>query len=849
MPAVVQQAPNAAPRILGFLIILIYLYSAPDPYTNSNPINGFRSPRDQYFDKIARQRADWQVLNSSLYTDFQPWNDHWLNLTGFRQNDSFGWDHLPTVLGTTSARLGWTAQSRGERLSVYRNVTGIVEGEWVRSRNESSGLIAGGKERLNLTAIAPDIFWASNQWERNITGSEGGLQMLIEEKGRAWDTQDHTIPEGERNSTDYARDISAALMIGDESSSGDWWEVKLEGVHWPWTGSFIMTTTSPKFAGIFGLPHLAFQQQYPSAQRALNKTIDVLLTKKEKASWIDMSDPWSTDEAMAVPRCEVVVYGQVEPIRLYESQGPASQLKEDELDTRILDLENELRFPQGAPIIRPPALKMKSVIFSPDCGFMLESKGPPEVAPSEGEHLMGLKKEIYLTRVRNWSLIWGAVLFAQVMLLRMQMRESSTPSTLSRISYYTLGMMLGADCLIFGGLMLVVASAPAVFPSATLAAFAVILSLGIGIRFVAEVYNVQEPDRRERARLRAQAAQAAQQAQSQDSAAPALAPIITAAGADVLSPQVAAEAAARRAPAAAANNNPIIIPSDQDIDAEIAEQAPTGAAALPLPNAARQLTNPASTTAFSYGQYVFVFMLFFFFTISSLNWPSFLRDVYIYILSALYLSFWLAQIHRNVLRNCRKALLWKFILGQSTLRLVPFAYFYLYEENVLFAKRKPLVMLSLAGWVWIQIWVLVAQEVLGPRFGLMRFAEWLQLPDAWDYHPILREDDAERGGMPIGLVQAPGSPKLERVRTGETESRKKSDNDVWSVDCAICMQALEIPVVPMGGDSAASGMAGMLQRRMYMVTPCRHAFHSACLEGWMRYRLQCPICREQLPSL
>lgn len=155
-------------------------------------------------------------------------------------------------------------------------------------------------------------------------------------------------------------------------------------------------------------------------------------------------------------------------------------------------------------------------------------------------------------------------------------------------------------------------------------------------------------------------------------------------------------------------------------------------------------------------------------------------------------------------------------------------------------------MLVLAGWLWVQIWVLVAQEVLGPRFGLPK--GWL--PEAWDYHPILREDDTEGGGMPIGLVQAPGSPRLERVRTGE-EGRKKVDGHTWSVDCAICMQVLEVPVVPSGEEVAggAGGVAGMLARRLYMVTPCRHAFHSVCLEGWMRFRLQCPICRENLPPL
>jgi hypothetical protein len=71
------------------------------------------------------------------------------------------------------------------------------------------------------------------------------------------------------------------------------------------------------------------------------------------------------------------------------------------------------------------------------------------------------------------------------------------------------------------------------------------------------------------------------------------------------------------------------------------------------------------------------------------------------------------------------------------------------------------------------------------------------------------------------------------------------------VDCAICMQVLEVPVVGAGEDASTSagGVAGMLARRLYMVTPCRHVFHSNCLEGWMRFRLQCPICRENLPPL
>ena len=76
---------------------------------------------------------------------------------------------------------------------------------------------------------------------------------------------------------------------------------------------------------------------------------------------------------------------------------------------------------------------------------------------------------------------------------------------------------------------------------------------------------------------------------------------------------------------------------------------------------------------------------------------------------------------------------------------------------------------------------------------------------------------------------------------------------VYVFDCSICAMDIEVPVVPAGADeSTMAGIGGtgmVLQRRLYMVTPCRHIFHANCLEGWMRYRLICPNCREALPPL
>lgn len=123
--------------------------------------------------------------------------------------------------------------------------------------------------------------------------------------------------------------------------------------------------------------------------------------------------------------------------------------------------------------------------------------------------------------------------------------------------------------------------------------------------------------------------------------------------------------------------------------------------------------------------------------------------------------------------------------------------------------------------------------------------------------------------MPIGFAEAStttptsplerrGSSPLDR-RSSASLARRPSlakDKEVKDkgkrvFECAICQQDLEVPVVQSGASADAGSTLGgsLLARRMYMVTPCRHIFHSACLEGWMKYRLQCPNCRETLPPL
>jgi transmembrane E3 ubiquitin-protein ligase len=831
-------------RVVLIIVLLFFLYASPD----QGPPPGFPTARDYAAERIAVSRRSLDILNITKWQDFFPKGPdsskheapRYLNLTGFREEDEYAWERLDAFKKRSSeysdeARGKWPVvedDKNGLIPQVYENVTGIVAGRWVRHTADING--EPRKRVMNLSEIAPETDWAfrgEEYWIRNITGNEGKLMMRLDERQVE---ETGSFEDLALSPINAVRSAVATITIQDETSSGDGWEMRVHGLHWPKQGVMLFTTTSDKFHGIYGLPHLTpSREHYLSSQKLLNKTLGNTIEGMERAIWADPGNPFTSspdnqgDATMPVPHCEFVVYVQVYPLKV-DLATSAGHLDPANI---VQQIEQEVRFPNGAPIPEAPRLQMSTVMFSPDCGFMIESKGPPNFSPGDAEHLFGKKQELFLHDIQSWLHAFALVIFGQIMLLKIQSKEASTPSTIGRVSLYTVAIMLMADALLFSSLSLLSATAPNLFPAALLTSFAALMSVALGVRFIGAIYGVQEPERRERLRVQ-QAPPAAPVRSNPTSTA---APIITAAGADTARP----------------TNLPTIIPSDQDIDAEIAENTTQAAPILPTTNTPATTTQTAPRSSSSFGtiyvKFILSLTLLLFISLSSTSWPIPLRTFYVNTLSFIYLSIWIPQIRRNIIRNCRKALLWKFIIGQSILRLLPFAYFYLKEENILFAETDWKAFCVLAGWVWVQVWVLFAQEILEPRWGLPK--NWYE--EGWDYHPILREDNVEAGGLPIGLVQIPGSPTLERTRTSEELWRKKRDGGVRTVDCAICMQVLEVPVVGAGEDSSANagGMTGMLARRLYMVTPCRHVFHSACLEGWMRFRLQCPICRENLPPL
>ncbi|KAG7728034.1 hypothetical protein KL933_002160 [Ogataea haglerorum] len=247
------------------------------------------------------------------------------------------------------------------------------------------------------------------------------------------------------------------------------------------------------------------------------------------------------------------------------------------------------------------------------------------------------------------------------------------------------------------------------------------------------------------------------------------------------------------------------------------------------PNQANPVTTQDEQTISGqlYMRFFFSLIVFSFLVLNVTLWPKPQRVVFEYIIGLVMNSFWIPQIYRNVIRGSRRSFRKDFIIGTSIIRLLPIMYVTMFK-NPFYHHRDYKLVTLLTLWMALQVFMLYLQELLGPRF----FLPDKYLPKTYDYHPVLSFDDLENSF----------NVDHEVVDTSHSHSRCK-------IDCTICMNSFEVPVLHSGHDKEDNSSIGLMARRSYMVTPCRHIFHTECLENWMKYKLQCPVCRNSLPPL
>jgi len=237
------------------------------------------------------------------------------------------------------------------------------------------------------------------------------------------------------------------------------------------------------------------------------------------------------------------------------------------------------------------------------------------------------------------------------------------------------------------------------------------------------------------------------------------------------------------------------------------------------------------------------------------------RSLYVLLLY----SFWVPQIILNIITESRKPMHPYYVYGMSITRSVAPMYVFAVPNNFLKEVNpdfptEPKMCQMLILWIVIQTAILFAQSKYGTRFMIpQRF-----LPPKFDYsRPIpssLLPRPASNSSIGasseielVPLLNGDASPSRERSTgvarnrrgganrtrldsrtedTGRTTSMSEDTRDTPTLDCVICYNEIDVN-----------------DRQGYMLAPCDHIFHRHCLEQWMDVKMECPICRCNLPSL
>ncbi len=173
---------------------------------------------------------------------------------------------------------------------------------------------------------------------------------------------------------------------------------------------------------------------------------------------------------------------------------------------------------------------------------------------------------------------------------------------------------------------------------------------------------------------------------------------------------------------------------------------------------------------------------------------------YLWLLVFLIYSYNVPQIVLNVVRGTRNSQHPVYYIGMWVTRMFIPLYFFCCPDNflILLLENNSFVNINASiffiTWGTFQVIVLALQDKFGSRFFLPRS----MFPSSYDYYRMIPVKDEENCNQ---------------------------------LECVICYNIIEA------------------QNNDYMIAPCDHVFHKACLQQWMNVKLECAICREKLPPL
>ena len=289
---------------------------------------------------------------------------------------------------------------------------------------------------------------------------------------------------------------------------------------------------------------------------------------------------------------------------------------------------------------------------------------------------------------------------------------------------------------------------------------------------------------------------------------------------------------------------------------------------------ARNASNGGNTTELLRRQVAMLHLRFYVALVGSFLAFFYAGESYRTIYMLILYSFWVPQIVQNVVTEAKHPMHPYYIYGIAISRLVAPIYVFAVKDNFLKevypeSPTNLLMVQLIVLWVALQTGLLVAQGKYGARFMIpARF-----LPPKFDYNRPIPQYMMPAEAIDSSNLTPSETLEIERATTGapdfqplisrqvensqtscsgtrkrtkgqratRTESSMTSesvhnhlpaDPGLPQFDCVICYNDIDIR-----------------NRRGYMLAPCDHIFHKDCLMEWMNQKMECPICRTELPAL
>ena len=221
-------------------------------------------------------------------------------------------------------------------------------------------------------------------------------------------------------------------------------------------------------------------------------------------------------------------------------------------------------------------------------------------------------------------------------------------------------------------------------------------------------------------------------------------------------------------------------------------------------------------------RFYLLFYLFLFTTLISVKlWYSYFIFTFI-----LFASTWISQIIYSAIKGTKPPMSYSYILSTSFSKIAICFYIKAYKHNIFGYRPNYIKVLVVSGVITIEAIILCLQKYLGAKFIIpKRFRK-----QAYNYYK--NEKDISSNDKENECVIC--LDKIGNICVSEDELLNKIEGNYFKKKIIKYFEKLKKEQKNKGE---------------YMLTPCKHLFHTKCLESWLNVKNQCPSCRQKIPPL